>query len=193
MQNYFDYICPLFLGLLFATIGIGIFRAAWRDRRVFESLFALPFVAGGSLAVWMMITSPLPWQRSHMANVLFHSSPRQVTSIEIYPSSYPAQPQLTKAPIRITDHANIEKICQGLASAEPHSLNHPTSIWNCILVITVEEESIRCEVSDTSNNGLTIRIVSGDAVTTYCGTYQADALAEILPEVVKSAVPLEAK
>jgi hypothetical protein len=186
-NNLFYFYFPLLLGILFVSVGIILFRhkllrirAKTVPARFFAACFLLIFPLVGIVLVVALLLGPWPSERSRAMREVIKAEAGQVNSIEIGPHPSDNYPCLVREPLRITDRAEINRLCSALAGASQVSPNHPHAVWYCVLVLHKTSGVHRCVVSSTRNQGTLVSFSSNEAQGWNYGEFRIDALGSIL-------------
>lgn len=116
--------------------------------------------------------------------------PGEVSSIVISPiQSRRSNANLVSAPLTINDPADISRICAAMQKAKPFNPVHPSSSWECLLVLNKKQGSYKCLVDSTvsSQNGVLIVFHSNGEWGWSIGEYRSDSLGAELESLVRQS------
>ena len=192
------YFLPIAVGVILVILGYALFRQFARgDRDGKENKFGarsgcggvLAMVIGATLALGVLVTSPLPSERKRIIDRALHTPPDQIKRIIISPGSASTYEPLVRKPVIIEDENQIRQIAKVLGEAMPANSKHPRAIWTAHVGIMTEKDLRTFAVTPTENGQGTIVYIGskpfGDGWS--LGSFRADGLEKILENAARQS------
>jgi hypothetical protein len=167
---------------------LGIVLLLRKNESQSDTLGISLILIGGFMSVilaFVVINSPTQEEFDDMNYVLFHSSPKTFSSIEINASFYNEYVnektiELFKGvAFKITDPEEIKNILYALRTAKKFSLNHPQAVWALKLTLNSNMQKISITVRNTKSkmNGTYFMFIG-------YGSMRCDKIGEVLEEIL---------
>jgi len=114
-------------------------------------------------------------------------SAKDIQTVVIKPYPEYGTPLVTQE-VTITDHNDIEAICEALNLAKPHPPNHPQTMWQAVAELHNKTRIVSFYVTKTMDekNGTLVYIFSHITYGWLYGVFRSDELGTTLERIVKT-------